>query len=129
MACPIGRTAANPALSHCLGGQQRAAVRWADATDDPDDDDGPTTVSDSESWFKNEQPSRTCAWVAERPEQRCLTKGEGAIYAFEQCQLTCGAKDVKCADDAAWFKDGQPDKDCVRDGVCMTGRGDAAAPA
>ncbi|KAJ8602176.1 hypothetical protein CTAYLR_003494 [Chrysophaeum taylorii] len=47
---------------------------------------------DSSSWYKKNQPSKGCAWVAEEPTGRCKQKAPDGTRAEDSCFAACGAK-------------------------------------
>mmetsp|Transcript_18644 Transcript_18644/g.28091 ORF Transcript_18644/g.28091 Transcript_18644/m.28091 type:complete len:482 (-) Transcript_18644:420-1865(-) len=65
--------------------------------------------SDSTSWYKKGDTSKTCDWVAGKPDTRCNVKGEESIRASYACPGTCG---TTCYDNPNWYKNGDPSKDC-----------------
>mmetsp|Transcript_13786 Transcript_13786/g.42705 ORF Transcript_13786/g.42705 Transcript_13786/m.42705 type:complete len:640 (-) Transcript_13786:185-2104(-) len=69
--------------------------------------------ADSTSFFKKDDPSKDCAWVAKQPAERCLVKSDQVVLAAEVCLKACGGCSVDCQDDKSWFKAGSPEKDCV----------------
>ena len=73
---------------------------------------------DSSTWSKNKDPSKSCDWVAELPEARCLVKDASTVLAAEACKATCGSCGT-CVDEPGWHK--------VATGwVINAGRGEAA---
>jgi len=71
------------------------------------------TCGDSTTWVKKNGPaSKNCAWVAAKPEARCMVKDAKAVLAAEACKAACGACDAHCEDKIGWHKDGSSAKDC-----------------
>lgn len=71
------------------------------------------TCEDSSSWHKKGNAEKTCDWVAQgQASRRCKTKGEDNVWAFEQCQVTCGNCDAPCTDSPTWYRKNQPEKTC-----------------
>ena len=62
-----------------------------------------TSCEDSTSWFKTGAPSKSCAWVASNPDNRCAVKDENAFSAYEQCHAACGNCGVACLDSSSWY--------------------------
>ncbi|KAJ8613007.1 hypothetical protein CTAYLR_004045 [Chrysophaeum taylorii] len=69
---------------------------------------------DSESWFKNGEPSKNCAWVSEYVPIRCDVKGEDATLAMDACEDSCAGASIDdgsmdAVDDAImmYYKGGQ----------------------
>mmetsp|Transcript_17744 Transcript_17744/g.55381 ORF Transcript_17744/g.55381 Transcript_17744/m.55381 type:complete len:444 (+) Transcript_17744:177-1508(+) len=67
---------------------------------------------DSSTWSKNKDPSKSCDWVAELPEARCLVKDASTVLAAEACKATCGSCGT-CVDEPGWHKAGDPSRDCT----------------
>ena len=55
------------------------------------------SCSDSESWHKNGNTAKDCAWVSQHMPQRCAVKGPDKVLASEACAESCGA----CSDSDA----------------------------
>lgn len=70
------------------------------------------TCADSTEWYKNGEPSKTCAWVSIFPESRCLVKGSDGTLGSYSCPDACGL-DGTIVDSTSWYKNDEPDKDCV----------------
>jgi len=66
--------------------------------------------SDSESWYKNGEPSKDCAWVSAFAESRCNAKGQDRSFASYSCPGACG---TACLDSMSWYKAGDPSKNCA----------------
>ncbi|KAJ8608079.1 hypothetical protein CTAYLR_009627 [Chrysophaeum taylorii] len=49
------------------------------------------TVSDSEDWYKNGEPSKDCAWVSQYASARCEVKGWDGSFAADSCPFACSA--------------------------------------
>ncbi|KAJ8612215.1 hypothetical protein CTAYLR_002908 [Chrysophaeum taylorii] len=105
-------------------------VHIIDAVLFPDDVEEPDVVDcvDSSSWFKNGEPSKDCAWVAEFVPTRCAVKGEDQILADYACPASC---DNTCDDSTSWFKNGEPSKDCATRclSLCVYAWSDVVFPA
>ena len=71
------------------------------------------SCADDEAWHKKHAPAKTCAWVANFPEDRCAAKGDEA-QAWQACPETCGCPyDCEISgDSASWRKNGHGEKDC-----------------
>ncbi|MEM1177881.1 MAG: hypothetical protein AAGM22_06035, partial [Acidobacteriota bacterium] len=94
--------------------------------------------TDSTTWYKTDDPSKTCDWVAAFVPERCDAKGFDKTDASYACPVACG---TRCGDSASWvsscyvrvrlrrcrpsfswlsshrrppqFKNGDPSKDCA----------------
>ena len=66
---------------------------------------------DSPSWYKTDEPQKTCSWVSILPDARCDTKGHDGTVASYSCPVACGFN-TTYVDNPAWYKKSDPSKDC-----------------
>ena len=69
---------------------------------------------DSETWHKNGEEAKDCAWAAGYYYNRASVIGEDGTLAYESCpEATRRCFYGTCADSATWHKKDQPWKDCA----------------
>ena len=67
---------------------------------------------DRPTWYKKNDPSKDCTWVAEYAEVRCVNRIKGADQTIPSysCPATCR---TPCDDRDDWYKNGDISKDCA----------------
>ncbi|KAJ8608080.1 hypothetical protein CTAYLR_009628 [Chrysophaeum taylorii] len=50
-------------------------------------------MTDSDAWYKTDEPSKDCTWVSQFSSARCDTKGWDGSFASESCPRACSSTD------------------------------------
>ena len=70
--------------------------------------------ADDVDWYVGDEPRKSCAWIAKKPDERCRRKDADGERASSACPVACDACDDDDAsgDSESWSLKGNPTKGC-----------------